>query len=406
MSVVSIFAGAYCQGQEVARGVADLLGFPLLDDQQLLAETSRRFDTAPAKLARAMFEKPSLFNQFSHERERYASWLKVGVSQMLGLDDMVYLGYGAQLIPAAVSHVLSVCLIGDFKQRVKWVMAADGVNAAEAHARLRREDEKAARWVDYIHGKDAWSADLYDILIPMDKQGAPEAARLIAEHARGVALMPSAASRQALDDFALAAQVEAAIVPHGHNTRDLAVSANRGLITIKVNKHVMLLSRLEEELKRLAGPVEGVSEVVVEPGPSFHQADVYRQADFEMPSKVVLVDDEREFVQTLSERLSMREIGSAVVFDGEQALNLVKEEEPEVIVLDLRMPGIDGIEVLRRLKRDHPLVEVIILTGHGSERDRQVCMQLGAFAYLEKPVDLDQLQQTMRQAYEKIKTRD
>ena len=122
-----------------------------------------------------------------------------------------------------------------------------------------------------------------------------------------------------------------------------------------------------------------------------------------MPSKVLLVDDEREFVQTLSERLMMREIGSAVVYDGEQALSLVREDEPEVIVLDLRMPGIDGIEVLKRLKREHPVVEVIILTGHGSDKDREVCMQLGAFAYLEKPVDLDRLHQAMREAYDKIR---
>ena len=118
----------------------------------------------------------------------------------------------------------------------------------------------------------------------------------------------------------------------------------------------------------------------MEAGPGYYQADVYRRADFKLPSKVLLVDDEREFVQTLSERLLLREIGSAVVYDGEQALKLVSEDEPEVMVLDLKMPGIDGVEVLKRTKRDHPEVEVIILTGHGSDRDRQQCMELGAFA--------------------------
>lgn len=59
--------------------------------------------------------------------------------------------------------------------------------------------------------------------------------------------------------------------------------------------------------------------------------------------------------------------------------------------------------MLRRIKRDHPEVEVIILTGHGSERDKELCLQLGAFAYLEKPVDIDRLSQTMQQAYDKIK---
>jgi two-component system response regulator CpxR len=69
------------------------------------------------------------------------------------------------------------------------------------------------------------------------------------------------------------------------------------------------------------------------------------------------------------------------------------------------MPGIDGIEVLRKVRKEHPEVEVIILTGHGSEKDRELCMQLGAFAYLEKPVDIEELSKTMKEANERIKSR-
>jgi DNA-binding NtrC family response regulator len=81
----------------------------------------------------------------------------------------------------------------------------------------------------------------------------------------------------------------------------------------------------------------------------------------------------------------------------------VEEDEPEVMVLDLKMPGIDGFEVLRRINKDHPSIEVIILTGHGSAKDRDKCMDLGAFAYLEKPVDIDLLTRTINQAYAKIR---
>jgi len=73
-----------------------------------------------------------------------------------------------------------------------------------------------------------------------------------------------------------------------------------------------------------------------------------------------------------------------------------------VMVLDLKMPGIDGIEVLRRAKRDQPKIEIIILTGHGSDREREIALELGAFAYLQKPVDIDILAQTMKGAYRKI----
>ena len=72
------------------------------------------------------------------------------------------------------------------------------------------------------------------------------------------------------------------------------------------------------------------------------------------------------------------------------------------MVLDLKMPGIQGVDVLREVKRDHPNVEIIILTGHGSEREEALTRELGAFAYLQKPVDIDKLAETMKAAYEKI----
>ena len=119
--------------------------------------------------------------------------------------------------------------------------------------------------------------------------------------------------------------------------------------------------------------------------------------------KVLLVDDEREFVQTLSERLLMRDVGSAIAYDGESALNLVAEDAPDVMILDLKMPGIDGIEVLKRVKETRPEIEIIMLTGHGSELDKEQCMALGAFAYMQKPVDIELLSETLKQANEKVK---
>ncbi|HKI81103.1 MAG TPA: response regulator, partial [Pseudodesulfovibrio sp.] len=207
-------------------------------------------------------------------------------------------------------------------------------------------------------------------------------------------------TRAAVQDFLLAARVETVLAKEGHSVQ---VSARKGTVTLTINKHVLLLEKLERELKGIVSGMEGVLAVEAQVGKGFHQTDIYRKMDFDVPSKVLLVDDEREFVQTLSERLMMRDMGSAVVYDGESALNLVRDDEPEVMILDLKMPGIDGIEVLRRVKSEHPDIEVIILTGHGSEADRKVCMELGAFAYLHKPVDIDVLSETLRAANEKIR---
>jgi len=118
--------------------------------------------------------------------------------------------------------------------------------------------------------------------------------------------------------------------------------------------------------------------------------------------KVLLVDDEKEFAESLSERLQLRDVKARVASDGEQALEAMKEDEADVMVLDLRMPGIDGIEVLRRVKKDHPDVSVVILTGHGTERDEEEALRLGASAYLKKPVDVDQLMGAVRQERLKV----
>jgi DNA-binding response OmpR family regulator len=117
--------------------------------------------------------------------------------------------------------------------------------------------------------------------------------------------------------------------------------------------------------------------------------------------KILLVDDEQEFVKTLSERIKMRDLGSDIALDGEQALQIVDNQIPDVMVLDLKMPGIDGMEVLRRVKKAYPQVQVIILTGHGTDKDEKEARRLGAFEYLQKPVDIEKLVTTIRKAYKR-----
>lgn len=113
---------------------------------------------------------------------------------------------------------------------------------------------------------------------------------------------------------------------------------------------------------------------------------------------VLFVDDEEDFVRTLAERMRMREMGGGVALGGEEALEILKEERPDVMVLDLRMPGLDGLDVLRRVKKLYPEISVVILTGHGSEHDEREALRLGAFDYLRKPVDIDVLMDTVRRA--------
>jgi two-component system, OmpR family, response regulator CpxR len=403
MPVIALFSGSFCREDALIRRVSTDTGYGIVSDSEIVEEAGRISGTASAKLGKAFTGKTSVFNRFTHERERSIAYIKNALAKILAEDNLILEGFSVQLIPAEVSHVLRVCLIGDLAFRVSVAAEEHGMEQEEAVKLMRRQDEERASWVQMVRDKkDPWDPSLYDILAPAGKKSTEEIFSLIRANLGKDILRMTNQSRRALEDFLLASQVEAALLKEGHN---VGVRAEGGEVTLTINKHVLMLSRLEEELKGIAGRLPGVKAVTTKVGPAFHQADIYRKFDFELPSKILLVDDEREFVQTLSERLLMRDMGSAVAYDGESALELIREDEPEVMILDLRMPGIDGIEVLRRVKATQPGIEVIILTGHGSEADKEICMKLGAFAYLQKPVDIEILSDTIRQANERIRAK-
>lgn len=116
---------------------------------------------------------------------------------------------------------------------------------------------------------------------------------------------------------------------------------------------------------------------------------------------VLIVDDEIEFAATLVARLKLRNYRSRMATSGEAALAAIEKELPDVIVLDLKMPDLDGIELLAQLKATHPEIEVIILTGHGSFETGREGMELGAFDYIMKPVDLNLLLGRIKDAFDK-----
>jgi two-component system response regulator CpxR len=401
MSIISLFCGSYCNGQEVVRKLVDHTGYRLVEDAEVAASAATISGLSESKIARAFSDKTSVFNSFTHEKQRSIAYLKLALAELLPADNLIISGFVSYLIPKKISHALRVCLIADLKFRSAVAAQQAGSTGKDALKLIRKQDENAALWVNAVAGgNDPWAPALHDIVIPMDKMTAEEAKDLVLRHFGREIVRPTDTSRQAASDFLLAAKVEVALAKEGHN---ILVEADSGAVELTINKHVLMLNRLEEELKAIADKVPGVRSIETKVGKDYHQADVYRRYDFELPSKVLLVDDEREFAQTLSERLLMRDMGSAVAYDGESALAMISEEEPEVMILDLKMPGIDGIEVLKRVKQTRPEIEVIILTGHGSDQDRQTCLGLGAFAYLQKPVEIELLTDTLKKANEKMR---
>jgi len=117
--------------------------------------------------------------------------------------------------------------------------------------------------------------------------------------------------------------------------------------------------------------------------------------------RVLVVDDERDFLETIVKRLQRRKLDAVGVESGKEALEILEKQPFDVVILDVRMPGMDGIETLKEMKKKRPLMEVIMLTGHASVESGMQGMQLGAFDYVMKPASISDLLEKIRQAYER-----
>jgi len=312
MSIIALFSGSFCNENSVIEEIISRTGYRLITDTEVVAEASRLSEMGESKIMRAFAAGTSVFNKFTHEKERSIAFLKLALAELIPDDNALVTCFCGQLIPKAVSHSLRVCLIASLKYRIAEASREQAVSEKDAAKLVQKREEACSVWIDMLFNQsDPWDAGLYDIVIPADKMTPADAAALIADNAVSDVVRPTQSSKQALADFRLTVGTEVALAKEGHN---VDVSAKDGSITITINKHVLMLSRLQDELRAIAEQVPGVKAVETKVGKDFHKSDIYRKHNFEMPSKVLLVDDEREFVQTLSERLMMRDMGPAVAY--------------------------------------------------------------------------------------------
>ncbi len=116
--------------------------------------------------------------------------------------------------------------------------------------------------------------------------------------------------------------------------------------------------------------------------------------------RLLIVDDEVRFLKTLAARLELRGFDVTTADNGKSALELAQKQTFDLALLDLKMPGLSGEKVLEILKKDHPFIEVVILTGHGSIDSAVQCTQAGSYRYLAKPCETEQLLEVLKDAYQ------
>jgi DNA-binding NtrC family response regulator len=120
-----------------------------------------------------------------------------------------------------------------------------------------------------------------------------------------------------------------------------------------------------------------------------------------MPEKVLIVDDDKDFLEVMSERLQSRGINVSTADRAEDALQRLDREVFDVIILDLQMPGLDGIDTLKQIKEKHEALQVIMLTGHATVEKGVEAIKLGATDFIEKPADIDSLNDKIKKAKKK-----
>ena len=399
MPSIALFSQTFTTQDQILEGLAAAMKCYVVTDDHKITNVAAEHSIDEKKIRHSLYEKTSVFNQFTLERERHVNLLKIEVASRLAKSSQcIFAGFHALLIPRKVTHILKVLVANEKSQRIVQAMA-EGLSEKEAKRKIKQNDVSAYSWTDFLFRKEAIDRSLYDMILPVSNQSLEKSIKLIIDNCHKTSVLETEESKQAVADMMLEAMVEKNLLQKGHKVE---VTADQGNIMLEVNKSVFNFNGLAGELKKITEGVDGVKNIEVIRGREY-ETSVYRGQRFELPSKVLLVDDEKELVQTLSERLISRDVGSYAVFDGKQALDLIDDDKPEIMVLDLRMPGLDGIEVLRRSKQKNPEIEIIILTGHGTEDDRKLCMELGAFAYLQKPVDLEDLSHTIQEAHAKVR---
>ena len=273
MSIISIFSGAFCRAEEVIEEVCLSTGFKVMTDDEAVAAAHDISGISAEKIRRAFAAKTSVFNKFTREKECSVAYLRLALADRIANDNLIVDGFASQLIPTTISHLLRVALIGDLKYRLGVAAQVEGLSEKQAQKQLRSHDEDCAAWIDFLHRtvKDCWAPELYDLFIPMNKSTVQQASASITENVLKFVLQTTLASRKAVSDFRLAAEVEVTLVRQGHN---VDVAADDGAITLSIHKQVLMLGRLEEELKSIASKVDGVETVSIKAGHTYHQANI------------------------------------------------------------------------------------------------------------------------------------
>ncbi|ROL55910.1 response regulator [Bacteroidetes/Chlorobi group bacterium Naka2016] len=398
MFVISIVSPKGCNEQLIIKQLVELTSFDLVCDEDVFKKVEQLFGVKEKKLQKSLFETSNfgVFDKLKHKKN--LCYFKIALAQSILDFNKIYFGVGTYFIPTNLQNLLRLAFGADLSFRIGTYAKNARISLHQAESIVKKYDKQLMQFTRYHLNKKPFSPDFFDANIDVSKYKVEEVAKRIFELMQSKITEPLAEGQKKINDLIIACKVQLYFLLMGE---DVETAFSNGKLTVFLKKLKIRMENYANKIKESVPNLPEIKEVEVIPGKSIEIPSTM-SVKLEQPRLVMLVDDEIEFVDTLSERLANREFRTSVAYSGEEAIENITKEVPDVIILDLKMPGIDGIEVLRRVKKEHPETEVIILTGHGSEKEKQIAYELGAFGYLEKPVDIDVLSETIRKAYEKI----
>ncbi len=398
MFIISIVSPKGCNEQFVIEQLVEKTGFNLVTDDDVFRKGAQLFNIKDKKCRASVFDASSFvaFDKFKHKK--HLCIFKIALAQSLLDFKKIYYGVGTYFIPNNLKNVLKICLGADLSFRIGNYAKNERIPLHQAEKAVKEYDKSLVQFSNYYLDKAPFSPEYFDANIDVSRYKIEQIANKIYELLQSKSTESIDMARKKVQELITAYRVQ---LHFFHLGEDVETTFVDGKLTIFIKKYKIRMENYFKQIKENIPDFPEIKESEVIPGKDI-AIPSSMAIKLERPQKVLLVDDEIEFVDTLSERLQSREFKTAVAYSGEEAIESLAKDLPDVMILDLKMPGIDGIEVLRRVKQEHPETEVIILTGHGSEKEKQIAYELGAFAYLEKPVDIDVLSDTIRRAYEKI----
>jgi len=205
MSVITISRGSYTHGKEVAERVAGRLGYECLS-RDVLIEISDEFNVSEFKLLRAIADAPSILERFTFGREKYIAYIKASILERLQKDNMVYHGFAGHFFVQEVPHVLKVRVNAHMEDRVKAMMAREGLGHDEALNMVKQVDEERKDWSLKLYGIDTWDSRLYDLVITIGRFTLDQAVNMICDAVGWEGFQTTSDSQARMDELATEAR--------------------------------------------------------------------------------------------------------------------------------------------------------------------------------------------------------